>query len=377
MGVAYSDSEAIFNLLKGLPCTGTWPAFKLVLQSSLSVAPVAAPALPSLAKGKAALSSSASSSSVSGISSISGLLGSGAATFESISVRIAAEAHRLVLEASISPPVGSEFTNVARTSSRQTTNVNPATGLRHTKNNPSGIYCDTPLDNGSVCGAGSHDCMHCFKPGGGMAGQQPAHWKPFWCSKTGASDSLGAPASGLSSSTLQQSPLVAAAVVTAVPTSSVSSQGAWSTQEYDLSCASVAELDDTNGCCPSDDILACLSVWSYSSLLDSGTSHTLVHDRTHFHSYVADNSACVKTANHGRLPMLGSGDCMALLPVGHDKFSVCFSGCLHAPSAMLNLLSIGSMVAKGWECNFCGAPPRCELVYRAQPLGSHLLQNNL
>ena len=178
MGVAYSDSEVIFNLLKGLPHTRTWPAFKLVLQSSLLVAPVAAPALPSLAKGKAVLSSSASSFSVSGISSISGLLGSGAATFESISVHIAAEAHRLVLEASISPPVGSEFTNVARTS-WQTTNVNPTTGLCCTKNNPSGIYCDTPLDNGSVCGAGSHDRVHCFKPGGGMAGQQPAHWKPL------------------------------------------------------------------------------------------------------------------------------------------------------------------------------------------------------
>ena len=188
---------------------------------------------------------------------------------------------------------------------------------------------------------------------------------------------VGAPASGSSSSTPQQSPLVAAAVVTAVPTSSVSSQGAWSTREYDLSCASVAELDDTDGCCPSDDVLACLSVRSYSSLLDSGTSRTLVRNRTHFHSYAADDSVRVKTANHGYLPMLGSGDCMALLPVGHDKFSVRFSGCLHAPSAMLNLLSVGLMVAKGWKCNFCGAPPHCELVYRAQPLGSHLLQNNL
>ena len=44
---------------------------------------------------------------------------------------------------------------------------------------------------------------------------------------------------------------------------------------------------------------------------------------------------------------------------------------------MLNLLSVGWMVAKGWECNFRGAPPRCDLVYHTQPLGSHLLQNNL
>ena len=38
MQVTYTDSEAIFNLLKGLPHTGTWPAFKLVLQTSISSA---------------------------------------------------------------------------------------------------------------------------------------------------------------------------------------------------------------------------------------------------------------------------------------------------------------------------------------------------
>ena len=181
MGVAYSDSEAIFNLLKGLPCTGTWPAFKLVLQSSLSVSAVLPPVLlVSLGKSKA--STSASNSSVSGSSSnsssISGFLGSGTASFKDISVCIVAEVHCLVLETSITPSVGSEFTNIAKTSWQA--NVNPATGLRCTKNNPSGVYCDTPLNNDTVCSAGNHDHTHFFRPGGGMAGQQPAHWKPFW-----------------------------------------------------------------------------------------------------------------------------------------------------------------------------------------------------
>jgi len=144
MGVAYSDSEAIFNLLKGLPRTGTWPAFKLVLQSSLSVSAVTAvtPASSvSIGKSRSVASTSADSSSASGSSSnsssISGILGSGTASFEDISVRIAAEAHRLVLETSITPSVGSEFTNMAK-ASRQA-NVNPATGLRRTKNNP--LWC--------------------------------------------------------------------------------------------------------------------------------------------------------------------------------------------------------------------------------------------
>jgi len=216
-----------------------------------------------------------------------------------------------------------------------------------------------------------------------MAGQQPAHWKPFWHSKPGdptsstsANSAVSVP-SGSGTSAAQPSPPVAAAAVVVTSTPAVSSNSSWATQEYDLSCASIADLDGDDDCCPSDDMLACLSVRSYSSLLDSGTSCTLVRDRTHFHSYAADGSVHVKTTNHGRLPTLGSGDCIALLPVGSDKFSVRFSGCLHAPSAMLNLLSVGWMVAKGWKCNFRGAPPRCDLVYRAQPLGSHLLQNNL
>jgi len=232
MGVAYSDSEAIFNLLKGLPRTGTWPVFKLVLQSSLSVSAVTAvtPASSvSISKSRSVASTSAGSSSASGSSSnsssISGILGSGMASFEDISVHIAAEAHRLVLETSITPSVGSEFTNVAKASWQA--NVNPATGLRHTKNNPSGVYCDTPLDNGTVCGAGNHDRAHCFKPGSGMVGQQPAHWKPFWRSKPGDSGSSASAASAVStppapssgSSAVQQPVAAAAVAVTLTPMS--------------------------------------------------------------------------------------------------------------------------------------------------------------
>ena len=43
------------------------------------------------------------------------------------------------------------------------------------RNNPSGTFCNTPLDDGSICGVVSHDRAHCFKPSDGMTGQQPAH----------------------------------------------------------------------------------------------------------------------------------------------------------------------------------------------------------
>ena len=96
MGVTYSNSKAVFNLLKGLPRTGTWLAFKLFLQTSISTS-------TSLTSANGTVTTSASSSSVSQLLSTTGT------TFESISVRIAAEAHRLVLEASAVPALGSEY----------------------------------------------------------------------------------------------------------------------------------------------------------------------------------------------------------------------------------------------------------------------------
>ena len=53
MGVAYTDSEVVFNLLKGLPCTGTWLAFRLMLQTSISTTATttSATAIPTSASG--------------------------------------------------------------------------------------------------------------------------------------------------------------------------------------------------------------------------------------------------------------------------------------------------------------------------------------
>ena len=162
MGVAYSDSEAVFNLLKGLPRAGTWPAFKLMLQTSISTT---ASAIPTSASG----------------SSISQILSTAqGTTFENVSARVAAEAHRQLLESSLISPLGTEHAHAVVPPSGHGNNsnsVNPVTNLRRTRNNPSGTYCDTPLGDGSTCGASNHDRAHCFKPGGGMAGQQPAHWR--------------------------------------------------------------------------------------------------------------------------------------------------------------------------------------------------------
>ena len=108
--------------------------------------------------------------------SISSLFTTGTTTFESVSVRIAAEAHRLMMEASLVSPLGLEYHANAATATPQLGSIDLTTGLWYTRNNPSGTFCNTPLDDGSICGVVSHDRAHCFKLGDGMAGQQPAHW---------------------------------------------------------------------------------------------------------------------------------------------------------------------------------------------------------
>ena len=81
-----------------------------------------------------------------------------------------------MIEASLVSPLDSEYHANVATATPQLEGINLTTGLQYMRNNPPGMFCNTPLDNGSICEAVSHDQAHCFKPGGGMAGQQPAHW---------------------------------------------------------------------------------------------------------------------------------------------------------------------------------------------------------
>lgn len=232
MGVNYLDGEAIFNLLKGLPRTGTWPAFKLVLQTSVSAPAASASVLPAsnIASTSTSVMPSASRSS------ISSLLATGTTTFETVSICIAAEAHCLAMEASLVPFLGSEYhTNVA-TAVLSLGSINPATGLRCMRNNPSGTFCDTPLDDGSICGAISHDRAHCFKPGSGMAGQQPTHWG------TGKHNSFILSGDSAPSGAMVTSPSVPTSVTTSAPSSQpivaavATCLDNWPIWEYDLSC---------------------------------------------------------------------------------------------------------------------------------------------
>ena len=262
MQVAYTDSEAIFNLLKGLPHTSTWTAFKLVLQTSISSS-AAGISLSTSASASAATSSKGKlpASIVSAVpgSSISHLLSTaGGTTFESVSTCIAVEAHRQVLEATLLSPLGVEYAHAvsAPTQSGRGGVVNPAMGLRRTKNNPSGTYCDTLLDDGTTCGLANHDRAHCFKPGGGMAGQQPVHWRQPQGKGHSTSIPSSTPVPAGSSSSSATVPAFSSSIAPLAASAVPVLPSAWATRDYDLSCTSVVDVTNDQ---PSDEVLACLS----------------------------------------------------------------------------------------------------------------------
>ena len=89
-----------------------------------------------------------------------------------------------------------------------------------------------------------------------------------------------------------------------------------------------------------------------STLLDSGASSHIIKDAKYFWNYNRQGASSVITANHGTLSVLASGDCVAIIRCGKLSTQVTLRDCLHAPSATVNLLSVGKLVSTGFGCNF-------------------------
>ena len=90
---------------------------------------------------------------------------------------------------------------------------------------------------------------------------------------------------------------------------------------------------------------------SYNALLDSSCTHHIIRDRTLFLNYTAQ-SISVGMANCGSLDVLGSGDVKFCYPFGDHFVTFTLHGCLYAPSAPINLLSVGALVERGMSCLF-------------------------
>ena len=97
--------------------------------------------------------------------------------------------------------------------------------------------------------------------------------------------------------------------------------------------------------------------------------------------FVTEDHPPVKTANQGTLSMLGCRTCIVELKLGKDTHRIILKDCLHAPSALLNLLSVSRMLLQGWGCDFRGTTsssgPSCQLSYKGNVLGDLVMTNNL
>lgn len=146
------------------------------------------------------------------------------------------------------------------------------------------------------------------------------------------------------------------------------------TLKRELSCTAIPMIDDENG-------YAFLSTHAFATILDSGTTSHLIKDRGYFTDFKDEDHPPVKTASQGDLLTTGRGTCIIEITLGNSTHQVILQDCLHAPSATLNLLSVGRMLQKGWDCNFKGSTttmgPHCSLSFKGEHLGTVPLSGNL
>jgi hypothetical protein len=277
MGVSYSEHDMVHSIIRGLPSTGSWSHFSmLVTQNTQDFIDSQSHAVVKAAPDT---------------------------LLDRIINRLVIECQRI----EASKPAGksgpnSEYCNHAGGSNDVI--------HKHDKN-PDGVIC-------SNCGKKSHDGPHCFAKGGGMEGQGPKSK-----AKMKAKTEVAA---------------VAAVTLTSTPAPDPNPPPAY---VGDLSCA---VMDGPSV----EEVTALLAASGNSTnCLDSGTSSHLFKDRNVFWTYEVTQARAMRTANHGVLQTEASGDCLVRFTLKGVTTTVKLRDCLHAPSASINLLSVGRMTASG------------------------------
>lgn len=132
MGLTYSEYDMVHSIIRGLPTTGSWPHFAMLVTQNTqdfidSQSHAAVPAAPNT-------------------------------LLTCVINRLVVECQRIDSSKTAGKSgAGSEYCNHA----------GPASGVIHKhKKNPEGVLCTN-------CGKKSHDAAHCFAKGGGMEGQGP------------------------------------------------------------------------------------------------------------------------------------------------------------------------------------------------------------
>ena len=90
----------------------------------------------------------------------------------------------------------------------------------------------------------------------------------------------------------------------------------------------------------------------YNSLLDSGCTNHIFHDKSLFWTYNSALATLVKTANCGFLKTFGRGSVHFRVQSGGRSGTFILNDCLDAPDAPINLLSVGALQEKGVTFTF-------------------------
>ena len=290
-------------------------------------------------------------------------LGARAYTFQDAAQTILKEAIQMVSESAVPGP-GSEYVSAALGNAGGLGTVNPATGIRRTKNNPSGTPCTNPvcIRRGTCDG---HDHQNCYQEGGGKAGQAPWQRKKKGTSGPGGNGetrSAGTAAAATTpSATSAPPPTTASGVAALAANPPLTYDGRF----MDLSCATLARFE------ASDTARATLTI------LDSGTTSHLIKDPSYFWTFNPDGGIEMRMANQGTLLTRGSGECVALLTLGNNRIRLKLKDCLLAPEASLNLLSVSRMVETGWDLHFTGSPAQCQVGRDGVILGTLEMSGHL
>ncbi|KIK35816.1 hypothetical protein CY34DRAFT_65220, partial [Suillus luteus UH-Slu-Lm8-n1] len=159
-----------------------------------------------------------------------------------------------------------------------------------------------------------HDREHCMQPGGGMESKAP------WGTQRGGKKKDVAASATESKPSTSTPPAY-------TPNNATETSALATAHTRDWSCAVIEEVDPS--CVPSSEDITCIAGQTLSTILDSGTTSTLITSRQHFWTYTVGSNVTVKTANHGTLPASGRGDCIADLTVDKHTQHIRLHDCLH------------------------------------------------
>ena len=206
------------------------------------------------------------------------------------------------------------------------------------------------------CGRRGHLVPTCFEPGGGMEGRRDEFRRDrnkvvamlvatleAACNATDDSDDSPDPINDAQSDVLDDTSVPASESV-AFPMSSQLNENL-GRDLYPMRDPK-SYLSSVSGPVspPGINHTALLSLGAkYNSCLDSGCTDHIIRDRHLFQTYDEAGAVDIGTANCGSLSAKGSGDVSFRIP--HDGRFVVFNmrGCLHAPNALINLISVGAL----------------------------------